>query len=71
MSNWNHPLCESCWREWSAAKFGDPDREPVRLVGDLAEDERCASCGTTTHSGIYVRATPGSMPHSPREDEAE
>lgn len=51
-------MCDPCW-----AREG-PDREPVRRIDpDL---ERCAWCGQSTRSGIYVRVDPDTVPY-PRD----
>jgi hypothetical protein len=56
---WTQAVCDRCWDLWS------PGRSPVRLV--KPQKERCSACGEETHSGIYVRADPKTVPY-PRKD---
>lgn len=62
--NWNQPVCTACW------KFSQGDREPVVLVAWGRALERCANCGVSTTSGIYVRMDPRSLRY-PKPDEGD
>lgn len=61
--NWNQPICDKCWDE------RNPDRLPVRIKPEYAEEKTCAYCGEPTKSGIFVRAHPLSVPHPAPDDD--
>lgn len=50
MSEWNHPVCDDCWKERQGA------RAPARVIEP--KTERCCQCRKPTRSGIYVRGNP-------------
>lgn len=61
--SWTQPICDTCWQE------RNPAREPVRVALGNRTAEVCAYCGTSTPSGIYVRANPDTVPYpATRED---
>lgn len=55
ISRFTHPLCNECWEKRHGI------RTPTRLVILQRVDETCCCCGTTTKSGIYVRAVPSDL----------
>lgn len=63
MSRWNQASCDACWNE------RNPDRPAFRLLEETGDEETCSWCGETTHSGIYVRADPASVPYPREEDD--
>lgn len=54
MSQWTHPICESCWAALN------PGREPFAMGNP--EPEWCCYCGDQTVAGIYVREDPNMLP---------
>jgi hypothetical protein len=52
--SWSQPVCDDDWFK------REPTRTPVRIV--TRPTERCAFCGQITHSGIYVRIDPSTVP---------
>ena len=65
MANWKQPICLSCWDAWCEAK-DEPGRDPYRLKEP--DEERCAYCGTSTCSGVYVREHPSNVTFPAAED---
>lgn len=57
--SWTQPMCDRCYAETHEG------REPVKLVE--TEPEICCICGEPTHSGIYTRVDPRTVPHPTRE----
>jgi hypothetical protein len=58
-SSWTHPLCDLCWLATTGGVRAD------RIPVSERSSERCCRCGARTNTGIYVRATPGSMLYCP------
>jgi hypothetical protein len=52
---WTQPQCNLCW------KRENPERVPTRVLD--CEEERCATCGRWTKSGIYIRIDPMIAPY--------
>lgn len=55
--SWTQPVCSADWYKHN------PDREPHRMVAEMAGHETCCYCGQPTTSGIYVRVDPATVPH--------
>lgn len=51
---WTHAICPTCWNA------RNPEREPVQLLTPPLET--CCFCGAASAGGIYVRASPESVP---------
>jgi len=60
----NQPCCEDCW----VARYAV--RRPVRVTADRFLAVPCCHCGRITHSGIYVRVDPASVPYPYTPSEA-
>jgi hypothetical protein len=61
--NWNQPSCAICYAHLH------PGREPVLLAEFARRPERCAWCGQTTLSGIYVRSDPRLVAYPAADDD--
>ena len=84
--SWNQPICGRCWITlrgvWEPVDEHEPTgsnvrftrlvsvEQPVRMVGEWTEIERCSWCGQATIFGVFVRADPKSVPY-PAEKEDE
>lgn len=56
---WTQPCCDACWGHYFEAR--GQNHQPITVTHP--EREQCAWCGEDTHSGIYVRADPNSVPY--------
>jgi hypothetical protein len=61
MSRWTHAICDDCWDVY------DPGHLSPRQ--DHGDDQTCCYCGTSTRSGLYVRADPAMVFHCQHSDE--
>lgn len=53
--NWSHAICDECWYE------RNPHRDPVRIVAEFRDVEKCCYCGKVNESGIYIRSNPADV----------
>jgi hypothetical protein len=56
--NLRQPMCDGCWRAINPGHIPGRADEPTY--------EMCAWCYQPTHSGIYVRAHPNTVPYPKR-----
>lgn len=52
---WTQAVCHP---DWNARH---PDREPVRMKAEFADEEVCCDCGEITRDGIYIRVDPATV----------
>jgi hypothetical protein len=60
--SWTQPCCEDCWVVREGARRPNRVTTEHRFVG-----VQCCFCGRITHSGIYVRVDPRSVPYPGEE----
>jgi hypothetical protein len=57
-SRWTHLYCIECWDKFNPLR---PVKDRSQFEGNMPE-QPCCSCGGLTSSGIFVRASPDSLP---------
>lgn len=61
--SWTQPCCGPCFTE-----LFPKSQNPHRLANCIRVNETCCQCGLLTHSGLYIRINPRTVPHPTPEE---